>query len=161
MICYIGIDPGASGGLVCLSGAGGVRSFIGMPDTVADLVETLQAWSTGCTVVAYMESVHSSPQMGVSSAFKFGRNVGVIEGVLAALKIRHEFVSPQKWQKAMGLLSKGRALGRGDSAKKKANKAAAQSLFPGLKITHAIADALLIGEYGRRIEVRDSAARRA
>jgi hypothetical protein len=52
-----------------------------------------------------------------------------------------EEVSPQKWQKAMGCMTKG---------DKNVSKAKAQQLFPQLKITHAIADALLIAEYARR-----------
>jgi hypothetical protein len=59
------------------------------------------------------------------------------------LKIPFEEVSPVKWQKVMGCLSKG---------DKNVTKAAAQRLFPDIKITHAIADALLIAEYGRRIK---------
>lgn len=67
-----------------------------------------------------------------------------------AAGLRVEYVSPQKWQRALGLLSKGRGLGQGDTAKKNRNKAKAQELFPGVKVTHAIADALLLAEYGRR-----------
>jgi hypothetical protein len=35
---------------------------------------------------------------------------------------------------------------------KNISKRRAQELFPSLKITHAVADALLIAEYGRRLE---------
>ncbi len=45
-----------------------------------------------------------------------------------------------RWQKEMGCLTKG---------DKNVTKRRAQELFPTLKITHAIADALLIAEYGR------------
>jgi hypothetical protein len=34
---------------------------------------------------------------------------------------------------------------------KNVTKRRAQQLFPQLKVTHAIADALLIAEYGRRV----------
>lgn len=145
----IGIDPGASGGVAILYDDGDVRLIEKMPATSSDLAEILRGLDG---TVAYLESVHSSPQMGVSSAFKFGKNCGVIEGVLAALQMRVELVTPMKWQKAMGCLAKGRTLAGGDTEKKNANKAAAQRLFPALKVTHAIADALLIAEFGRRIE---------
>jgi hypothetical protein len=36
---------------------------------------------------------------------------------------------------------------------KNVTKSRAQELFPEVKVTHAIADALLIAEYGRRIRV--------
>ena len=47
-----------------------------------------------------------------------------------------------RWQKYLGCLTKG---------DKNVSKAKAQELFPDLKITHAIADSLLIAEYGRRV----------
>jgi hypothetical protein len=43
-----------------------------------------------------------------------------------------------------------RCLTKGD---KNVSKARAQELFPALKITHATADALLIAEYGRRLNL--------
>jgi hypothetical protein len=43
------------------------------------------------------------------------------------------------WQKSLGCLTHG---------DKNVSKAAAQRLFPGMKITHATADALLIAYYG-------------
>jgi crossover junction endodeoxyribonuclease RuvC len=84
------------------------------------------------------------PKQGVSSTFKFGVNYGFLRGMLTAHKIPFEEVTPQKWQKAMGCLSKGN---------KNVTKAKAQQLFPNLKITHKVADALLIAEYCRRTHV--------
>jgi len=52
-------------------------------------------------------------------------------------------VSPVKWQSALSCLTKG---------KKNVTKARAQQWFPKIKVTHGIADALLIAEYGRRVE---------
>lgn len=56
---------------------------------------------------------------------------------------------PGVWQKPFRLPTQKKA---GNTAKKNTHKARAQELFPGLKITHAVADALLIAEYGRRKE---------
>ena len=81
--------------------------------------------------------------MGVKSAFTFGQGFGHIEMALTAAGIPFERVSPQKWQKAMGCLTKG---------DKNVSKRRAQELFPHLKVTHATADALLIAAYGRRNE---------
>ncbi len=61
--------------------------------------------------------------------------------MLIASRIPFEEVTPQKWQKTLSCLS------RGD---KNITKAKAQQLFPGLRVTHATADALLIAEYARR-----------
>jgi Holliday junction resolvasome RuvABC endonuclease subunit len=88
-----------------------------------------------------MEKVSSSPQMGVVSAFSFGKSQGFLIGLLTAMKIPYHEVTPQKWQKAMGCMSGG---------DKNVTKHAAQKLWPHLKITHRDADARLIAEYGRR-----------
>ena len=90
---------------------------------------------------ATIEAVHAFPKQGVSSTFKFGVNYGLLRGLMIAGAIPFEEVSPLKWQREMACLSKG---------DKNITKARAQQLFPGIKITHATADALLIAEYARR-----------
>ena len=82
------------------------------------------------------------PKQGVSSTFKFGVGFGFLVGCLTALKIPFEFVTLQKWQKALSCQSHG---------DKNVTKQKAQQLFPQIKVIHANADALLIAEYGRRI----------
>jgi crossover junction endodeoxyribonuclease RuvC len=52
---------------------------------------------------AIVEHVGASPQMGTTSAFRFGENFGGILAVLACCGIRTELVRPQTWKKAMGL----------------------------------------------------------
>ena len=94
-------------------------------------------------IFAMLENVHSMPKQGVASSFKFGRNFGNLEGLLTGSKIPFDYVTPQKWQKELGCLSHG---------DKNVTKSKAQRLFPHLKITHAIADALLIMEYCRKIK---------
>ena len=126
-----------------------------MPDTLQDLWELLvsislptgKGWPEPCR--AYIENVTPMPSfgngprrsMGATSAFAFGRGVGNLEMALTAAGIPFDRVTPQKWQKAMGCLTKG---------DKNVSKRRAQELFPGMKVTHATADALLICEYGRR-----------
>jgi hypothetical protein len=151
MATIIGIDPGLSGGFAILY-ANVSPLTCKMPETESDLLDHLEAAAviTG-PVYAFVEKVNAGPKMGSSAAFKFGQNVGCIRMAVLAAGIRLEYVTPQKWQKEFGLIVKGRGLGQDDTSKKNRNKARAQELFPGTKITHAIADALLIAEYGRRI----------
>lgn len=137
----IGIDPGKDGGIAFQSGDGGPAS-LRMPETVGDLVDRLRLLASAGHRLAYVERVHSSPQMGVVSAFTFGRGVGNIEAACQALGISLVWVTPAVWQKAMGCMTKG---------DKNVSKRRAQELFPTLKVTHATADALLIAEYGRRM----------
>lgn len=137
----IGIDPGKGGGIAWIMD--GKPCAVKMPETTQDLwgLITDIAGEFGTQYKAYIEQVHSSSQMGVKSAFTFGQGFGHIEMTMTAAGIPFERVSPQRWQKAMGCMS------RGD---KNITKRRAQELFPQLKITHATADALLIAEYGRR-----------
>ena len=83
------------------------------------------------------------PKQGNVSSFTFGERYGFLRGLMMGLRIRYEYVTPQKWQKALGCLTHG---------DKNVSKAAAQRLWPKLKWTHATADAALIAEYGRRRE---------
>lgn len=143
---FIGIDPGQSGGIAVVAGDTTVASLIyKMPDTEADLTDLFEKISgmdaNKINSHTYIEKVHSMPAQGVVSSFKFGYNFGLLVGMLAAHKLPYTFVTPQKWQKELGCMTKG---------DKNVSKKRAQELFPTLKITHAVADALLIAEYGRR-----------
>jgi len=139
MTTWIGIDPGANGGIAWITD--GKACAEKMPETLYDLwFLILDIKSTG-DCHALIEQVHSSPQMGVKSAFTFGNGFGHLEMALTAAAIPFERVRPQVWQKALGCLTKG---------DKNVSKRRAQELFPSMKITHAIADSLLIAEYNRR-----------
>ena len=138
---FIGVDPGASGGIAFLSSIDGQPHATKMPETERDVWLALSTWDR-TNAFAVIEAVHSMPKQGVASSFKFGRSYGFLRGCLIASGIPFEEVTPQKWQKALGCMS------RGD---KNVTKARAQQLFPGLKITHATADALLLAEYARRL----------
>jgi len=142
MSCVIGIDPGTNGGIAVIDEKGNAYAEK-MPDTLQDLYELLNSYSVGYdgNCRAYLEQVHSSPQMGVKSAFTFGNGFGHLEMALTACGIPFERVRPQVWQKALGCLTKG---------DKGITKAKAQEMFPNIKVTHAIADSLLIAEFGRR-----------
>lgn len=150
----IGIDPGKGGGIAIISEDGEARAYK-MPETASDLFDLLptdtEFYPLLPVPIVYVEQVNAGPKMASRAAFKFGQCVGEIRMACIANGLRLEYVTPMKWQKAMGLLSKGRKLGEGDTAKKNRNKARAQELFPGIKVTHALADALLIAEYGRRL----------
>jgi Holliday junction resolvasome RuvABC endonuclease subunit len=137
---FVGIDPGASGAVAFLP-SNGNPWFVYNKDSLRDLAEEVVTASRDNVVVAMIEIVHSSPQMGVKSAFTFGQSYGRLEAVFIALGIVIERVRPAAWQKAMQCMTKG---------DKNITKAKAQELFPNTKITHANADALLIAEYSRR-----------
>ena len=107
----LAIDCGASGALAFFDPDAGTLDVIDMPTVevkrgakmkneispqmVAALIRARNPTS------ATVEKVGAMPGQGTSSMFQFGRGVGVIEGVLAALQIPTSYVAPQTWQKAV------------------------------------------------------------
>ena len=143
----IGVDPGANGGIAWID-YNGKACVEKIPDSLQDLWELIcditsypKSSIDGRSYKAYIEQVYSSPQMGVVSAFSFGRGYGNLEMALTAAGIPFERVRPQVWQKALGCMTKG---------DKNVSKRKAQELFPDRKVTHATADALLIAHYGTK-----------
>lgn len=131
---YLGIDPGMSGGIAFVSNE--LVEAHKMPETERDTYDLVSKYAP-CIRFALIERVHSMPKQGVASSFKFGRNYGFLRGVLIATQVRFDEITPQAWQKAMGCMTGG---------DKNISKSKAQQLFPKLKCTHAIADALLIAQ---------------
>jgi hypothetical protein len=86
----IGIDPGTNGGIAWITD--GRACAEKMPDTLQDLWELiasvrLNSVTPRTGIMAYIEQVHSSPQMGVKSAFTFGQGFGHLEMALTAAGI--------------------------------------------------------------------------
>lgn len=136
---WIGLDPGQSGGIGFIR-EDGVTWAEKMPETDKDLSELLsEKADSWAEVFACLESVHSMPGQGVASSFKFGEGFGKLQMALCCNSIPYDRVTPQKWQKELSCLTKG---------DKNVSKRRAQELFPMVpRITHNIADALLIAKY--------------
>ena len=142
---HLGADPGKSGGLAIVYADGTAEAWK-MPETEVDLLDLMtelrSRWSSDKVPHATIEVVHAMPKQGVSSSFTFGRGYGALRMALLVKRFALHEVQPAAWQKALGCRTKG---------DKNVSKRRAQELFPTLKVTHAIADALLIAEYGRRV----------
>lgn len=135
---YVGIDPGKNGGIcVIYNDLFNVEAYR-MPETEKDLTDLFKDISFEEPTVALIEKVSSMPGQGVKSMFTFGQNYGFLRACLHGCGIPFDEVLPSKWQKALGCLTGG---------DKNITKAKAQQLFPGIKVTHAIADSLLIAKY--------------
>lgn len=143
---YLGIDPGASGGIAVLTNDH-ARCFP-MPGTARDLWELLKPdGGIGFAAIEKVGGYVGEKQPG-SRMFEFGRNYGECLMALAAAGIPHEEVPPRRWQQALRIAPRKK-----DESKtlwKNRLKARAQQLFPSVKVTLAVADALLIAEYCRR-----------
>ena len=146
---YVGIDPGASGGLVAISPDNQVLVHTKCPDTVHDLADVyryiceLPGRYDDCSIKACIEAVHSFPGNSARSMFNFGTNYGMHLGLLAYSKIPYSKITPHKWMSYYGPRPKGK------KDRKNHLKQLAQQLYPSTDkaITLATSDAVLIAHY--------------
>ena len=147
----MGIDPGNSGGFAVLDAKKNVIAtgkLDGLTET--DIWDSMKQYTLAPEMVlVVLEQVGAMPDQGVTSSFTFGDSWGFLRGLLVASAARREYARPQKWQKLFSLPTTKQCGSK--TAKKNANKAEAQRQFPAVKMTHAIADALLIAEYARHV----------
>lgn len=101
----LGLDPGLDGGVALLADGNlllrvmPVRQEGGKRRVDAErLAELLRSWKPD---EAVLERVGAMPGQGVSSMFTFGKCVGTVVGVLAALQIPVVEVQPRVWQRAV------------------------------------------------------------
>jgi len=145
---YLGIDPGRNGGIILLQGKGGIHTNK-MPSTDKDIWDLINLPScTECFAAIEKVGGYVGKKQPGSAMFKFGMSYGGLKMALTAADIPFEEVVPQRWQKAMGVPPKKKT--ETNVQWKNRLKAKAQQLFPAVKVTLAIADALLIAEYCRR-----------
>ena len=161
---YLGIDIGVTGAIAAIDGRGSVAIYdipviikaksnamvkrVVDPRGVMELVRLCVRPEMACSAV--IENVHpfqgsrNSPQATGSLM----HSLGVIGAVLAIARVPVVAVSPVVWKRSFGLVG----------ADKDAARLLAIDLFAGsahhlkLKKHHNRADALLLAEYGRRIE---------
>ena len=105
----IGIDPGVSGAISVFNKNDFVTVF-DMPfffESGKKYIDTPKLYELLLQYKitrANIEKIHSTPQMGVTSSFNFGRSYGVILGVLAASEIPVKFITPQEWKRRFNLI---------------------------------------------------------
>ena len=149
----LGIDPGLSGALAFLDTSDNTVDVVDMPTVEVKrnnkLKREVSAQLVAAIVIkrhaeaAFLERVNAMPGQGVTSVFSFGRSTGILEGVLAAYDIPTTLVTPQSWQKAMGVRD-----GKDGSRER------AMQLFPASaelfqrKKDDGRSDATLIAKYG-------------
>ena len=100
----------------------------------------------GIVVIKRKNTLHAFPTDGRSSAFKFGVNYGIWQGLLGANKIETKFIAPQVWMKSL-------ELPKSKVERKKEIKRVAQGVIDSQgtlkkKVTLHTSDAVLIGMYG-------------
>jgi Holliday junction resolvasome RuvABC endonuclease subunit len=98
-IAYLGIDPGATGAIALVIHTGELWWVEDMPDPLHGAAIEVLLRNEG-PFSAAVEDVHSMPQQGVSSTFRFGMNHGIVLGALGALHVPYQLVTPNRWKKA-------------------------------------------------------------
>lgn len=162
---FIGVDPGDGGGLACVSlppeeKSPVVLSAVPMPDTEGGVLDWLCKW-TPRDCIAVLEKVggYIEPQTkggdsgfvaGSAAMFNFGCSYGGLRMALTARGIVFTDVTPQAWQKGLGIPKRTKAEDR--TRFKNRLKDFAATLFPRRTMTLGIADAILIAEYCRRFK---------
>jgi len=157
---FVGIDPGKRGAVAYLLPSGvveifdfptlAVRKGSGRREYDAAAMVTLLERAHAVEMRVCIERVHSMPEQGVASTFSFGQGYGIWLGILAALRISYQAVTPQAWKKL---------LMAGAPKEKSASVLAAGQIFPRAvdllrgprgATLDGRADALLLAEYARR-----------
>lgn len=147
-IAWMGIDPGQTGAAVIIG-----ESWQECSDWPGDPVQFaahLRQWRDDYDIrMTVVEQVGTRPGQGVSSSGKFMRQAGMIEGVLAALQIPYQRLTPQKWRK-------GLIVGADGDDTKTAALTVARRMFPAVdwltrKKDHNRADALLMAYVARKM----------
>lgn len=156
MTAYVGIDPGATGGIALVTHSGILSDVVPMPSMDGEvsgslLSQILDTYREDINdrLVVVIEQVHAMPKQGVSSTFKFGTSFGVALGVVQAMHFSMHRVTPQQWKKTFTLIGKD----------KDASRSQATELWPSMKIhwkyknKNGLSDAALIAEHGRRLSL--------
>ena len=155
-----GIDPGVTGGIAVLdieTGelVNGIRTpVLPVPGKkhydIQGMKEVLLGHAYDLRLVA-IEKVGTLPRDGRVGAFSFGCGYGIWLGLMTGMSIPFIEVLPQRWQAKMLA-----GYPKGPKTKASAMRVA-KNLFPSInvrvKADSGIADAALIGEFGRRVHI--------
>lgn len=157
----LAIDPGKTGAIAHLHDDGRFCCVESMPSVgkfvdaagVADFIRAMRNQGT-TQLRVILEQVGAMPGQGVTSMFSFGTSYGIVLGVVSALRLPLELVTPRIWKRDMGL-----------SKDKEASRRKALQLFPDAvqmlqrKKDEARAEALLLGLwFARRLQVQHDPA---
>ena len=145
---FIGIDPGKNGGAAIINEMMDSEPIITFrcPKTPTEmalsLMSTIPVDVSYDDVLVLIEHVHAMPKNGVVSMFSFGQNLGHWEGTLYANEFDFSYVNPKEWIYWYGIPK-----GLDKKKRKRLLLEKAKELFPNMKITFNVSDAMLIANY--------------
>lgn len=159
----IGIDPGMTGAISFLGQGQNAEPPVCKVFDLPVIRDGALSWIDGARLrsrilserdgpcFAVIERVSAMPKQGVASSFNFGVGFGSVLGVLGAIGIPVEFVTPSKWKRELGL-----------SRDKHASLHKARLLFPDCELSlckhEGRAEALLIAYWSRWTRSASAAA---
>ena len=128
----LGCDPGINGGFAYVSDGEIIETLrtpkIGNELDIKSIANFIDKYDVDLVVV---EDVHAIYGSSATSTFNFGRNLGIIEGVIVGLGLPYEKVTPKVWQKKSwkGVEKVKKAKGNGTDTKATSLKAF-MSIYP-------------------------------
>ena len=156
---FIGIDPGKNGGVAVINEITDHEPTITFrcPKTPKDmslsLMATIPVDVSYDNVLVLIEHVHAMPANGVVSMFSFGQNLGHWEGILGAFEFNVKYAGPRTWMSHYDCQP-----GMDKKDRKRYLRGLAEELFPNIKMTFNISDALLIANYNKEIYYKELVA---
>jgi len=153
---YLGIDPGANGGIAAIYPSGMFDLRASMPETELGIWFLISGLKDS-NVTAVIEWIHPAIKgIGKSPMSKLYGSYMALRTALTAAQIPFETVQAYKWQQAMGISN--RKAGEATNKWKDRLRAKAQQLFPREEIwketlgkQRAVCDAMLIALYCQRL----------
>jgi hypothetical protein len=146
---YFSIDPGAQGAAV-IARKGEIRDYLPLSGATARGIWDFISQCDLGDATAVIEKVPTAIfGAGKSSCSKLYGSFCELRAFLVAAQIPFEEVQATKWQKELGIPKRKKNETR--TKWKNRLKSHAERLFPQIKVTLAICDALLISEYCRRV----------
>ena len=144
---YVGIDPGAGGGIAVIDEEDNIKAYK-CPQSSEDmalLFEVLIGDTPPENIRLLMERVWARPTNAVRAAFSYGVNYGQWLGVASSHEIKMNTVIPTEWIRWIGCPKALKSVIRKRWLKEKA-----QELYPEIKrVTLKTSDAILITRYAK------------
>tara|TARA_R100001530_G_scaffold118928_2_gene86091 strand:- start:748 stop:1230 length:483 start_codon:yes stop_codon:yes gene_type:complete len=144
---YIGIDPGASGGIAVIDEKGIMMAYKcpKSSDEMSLLFQMCMGSTPAANIKLLMERVWARPTNAVRAAFSYGVNYGQWLGIVATHEVEMNTAIPVEWIKWVGC---PKALKR--DVRKRWLKEKAGELYPNVnKLTLATSDAILITHFAK------------
>lgn len=104
MTKIIGCDPGRIGGFVIIDDSYQIIDFLPTPSIGREInIKEIVDWLEGQKKIDHVFIEHSQAlhKAAAGVTFSFGKNFGILLGVIGSLRLPYTLVKPKVWQKVM------------------------------------------------------------